>query len=230
MRNNKFNISLLSGLTRIFTPTSEKTNILISPGKRKWTNPCCAYLLNLSFQVQKFLRGKRLHVVDGLKRNRHFLELFSYSGSLRYVSNPLSLPTGRGSFRRQGIQGGHLVQDFITTLVNLFLNIYMGLLAPACYWRYVLLKRDTNLPRHPYGKLWQLGVAHSFTDVVYVKHDWMLKIKSPHYFLMKLLDVFLSVCLMFFNIFTASAESFTVKREKVLLSAEVWGSRPFQRY
>ena len=50
----------------------------------------------------------------------------------------------------------------------------------------------------------------------------MLKSKSLHYFLSKLFHVFISVCLIFFNIFTARAETFfsLLSEKKVLLSTD----------
>lgn len=83
----------------------------------------------------------------------------------------------------------------------------------------------TNLPQHPHRNLWQLPLAHNFTDVVFVKYDWMLKSKSLNYFLSKLLDTsYLS---------TSSPQVlkvfFAVNRENILSSPEVRGSLPFQR-
>ena len=86
-------------------------------------------------------------------------------------------------------QGGDLSQArnsrfafraFSTTLVDSFPRA-------ACPCLILNIRQDQESNKSSgaslYGKLRQVEVALSFTDVVFVKNDWMLKSKSLNYFL-----------------------------------------------
>ena len=101
MRNDKINVGLLSGLTRILLTSKRLTSRFYQKRESEQTH---VVLISLIFPSKfRNLRSKSLLFIDGLKRNT---SLFSYSGSPRYVSNPLDLLTGRGSFRKQCLMQG----------------------------------------------------------------------------------------------------------------------------